>query len=61
MANTPILLSAEHEPTDEQLKKIMTDALHDVLISRKKSDEALKKQAASYKLLLANKHQHPKA
>lgn len=61
MVNTPNLLSVAYEPTDEQLQKIMSDALHDVLLNRKKSDEMLKKQAASYKLLMANKYPHPKA
>jgi hypothetical protein len=43
--NKSFLLSPDYEPTDEELKKIMNDALKEVLINKQKANEVLKQQA----------------
>lgn len=42
MPETILILSATNEPTDEQLKKVMTDALSEVLLNKKKEMRHLK-------------------
>jgi predicted negative regulator of RcsB-dependent stress response len=61
MPETISTLAATNEPTDEQLKKVMTDALSEVLLNKKKGDETLKKQANTYLIQMANKYKHLKA
>lgn len=61
MPETILILSATNEPTDEQLKKVMTDALSEVLLNKKKGDETLKRQTNAYLIQMANKYKHLKA